>query len=102
MTDDEIRALLLQLGRVTFDTPTGFVRVGVAKVAERADLRTVAVWIANNGGLVEGTEPYEARQLAEGRLHREVAPAEESFLVPERALHRGGVSARTAGPRSGP
>ena len=87
MTDDEIRALLLQLGRHTFDTPSGFVRIAVSKVAERADLPTVAVWIANNGGLVEGTGPYEARNLADGRLQRQVTPAEETFLVPERALH---------------
>ena len=87
MTDDDIRALLVQLGRHTFDTPAGFVRVAVAQVAERADLPTVAVWIANHGGLVEGTGPYEARNLADGRLQREVTRAEETFLVPERALH---------------
>ena len=86
MTDQEIRALLRELGRVTDDTPSGFLRVPVAEVADRADLRTVAVWIANAGGLVEGTEPYESKAIGQGRWQRTIQPAEECFLVPERAL----------------
>lgn len=86
MTDDEIRALLRELGRATFGTPAGFVRVPVAVVAERADTTAVAVWIANHGGLVEDVEPYEAKALGQGRWQRTVKPAEETFLVPERAL----------------
>jgi hypothetical protein len=89
VTDDEIRALLLELGRVTFGTPDGFVRVPAADIARRAELARIAVWIANHGGLVEGTEPYESRALGQGRWERTVRPAEESFLIPRRALDAG-------------
>jgi hypothetical protein len=88
VTDAEIRALLLELGRITPETPKGFVRVPVAEVAQRADATAVAVWVANAGGLVEGTEPYESKAIGQGRWQRTVVPREESFLVPERALTR--------------
>jgi hypothetical protein len=89
VSDDEIRELLLELGRVTFGTPEGFIRVPVSDIAPRADLPTIAVWIANHGGLVEGTDPYESRALGQGRWERTVQPAEESFLIPRRALDAG-------------
>ncbi len=68
VTDDDIRALLRDIGRVDDGTPDGFVRVSAAEIAEHADRSAVAVWIANNGGFVEDER------------------AEESFLVPRRAL----------------
>ena len=89
MTDAEIRALLHELGRRTQDTPRGFLRVSAGELAQRADLKLVAVWIANHGGLVEGAGPYEAALVGRGRWRRRVEPEEETFLVPQRALSAG-------------
>jgi len=73
VTDEEIRTLLRELGATSRQTPPGFVGVAEDELAARADVPTVAVWIANQGGMVEPA--------------RDGLP--ETFLVPQRALDDG-------------
>ncbi len=70
MTDDDARDLLRPLAAATPGTPPGYVRVPSRALAELPEPTALAVWIANQGGMVEPAD-------------------EETFLVPQRALDGG-------------
>ena len=86
MTDDAvIRAAFRDLGRVTFGTPPGYVRVPLDELAARIDRDEAVRWAESHGGHTDRVERRRLGGLGPGYGKREVTV---TLIVPEEALYR--------------
>ena len=87
MTEDAvIRAALRDLGRVTFGTPPGFVRVSLDELVARQIDRDEAIrWAESHGGHTDRGERRRLGGLGPSYGQREVTV---TLIVPEEALYR--------------
>jgi hypothetical protein len=83
MDDAGIRAVLRELGEVTFGTPSGYLNVTREALAERdIEFEEAARWVEDHGGYVDRTE-YRRQGLGPnyGKLDVHVR-----LILPEDAL----------------
>jgi len=87
MSDDAIRAVLVDLARVTFGTPTGFQSVLESEVTARGeDPDSVRAWVVAHGGRLKDVPPHRSQTAGEPRWQVVETPSDVRYLIPSAAL----------------